>query len=548
MPDPAVLLRSATLDGSVVIDVLIADGVVAGIGSGLPTPAGAQVVDLDGRALLPGLWDAHVHFDQWTLARRRLDLGPAGSAAEAAALVAARLQADPPEPGTALVGHGFRDALWPDAPHRDLLDPVTGDVPVVLVAADLHCCWLNSAAAARYGMADHPTGLVRERDWMPIMTDVRSVPATLLDRWSAETGRAAAARGVVGIVDYEAPWQLDAWAARIADGAGALRVVASVWPEALDGADGPIARGLRSGDVVAGTDGLLTMGPLKVVTDGSLNTRTACCDDPYPGLTGDYACGVLLVAPDELLPLLQRAAAHGIDAAVHAIGDRANALVLDAFAALPTLPATGRRIEHAQLLRDVDPGRFAELGVVASVQPAHVLDDRDVADRLWAGRTGRAFRLPHPAGRRRRTSCSGPTRPSRRSTRGSRSRPPCTAAVTTGRRGTRSRRSRCRSRWPHPRARTARSRVGRRADLCVTDLDPAAVPAASAVRPCRWRAPCSAAAGPTAPASDPTGTAPPTSWCSPRRSPPGRRRRPSPGRRPGCRGSPRAAGHAASPR
>ena len=172
MPDPAVLLRSATLDGSVV-DVLVADGVVAGIGSGLPAPAGAEVVDLDGRALLPGLWDAHVHFDQWTLARRRLDLGPAGSAAEATALVAARLQADPPEPGTALVGHGFRDALWPDAPHRDLLDPVTGDVPVVLVAADLHCCWLNSAAAARYGLADHPTGLVRERDWMPIMTDVR---------------------------------------------------------------------------------------------------------------------------------------------------------------------------------------------------------------------------------------------------------------------------------------------------------------------------------------------------------------------------------------
>jgi hypothetical protein len=60
---------------------------------------------------------------------------------------------------------------------------------------------------------------------------------------------------VVGIVDYEAPWQLDAWAARIAGGADALRVVASVWPEALDGSDGPIARGLRSGDVVPGTAG-----------------------------------------------------------------------------------------------------------------------------------------------------------------------------------------------------------------------------------------------------------------------------------------------------
>jgi predicted amidohydrolase YtcJ len=477
MPDPAVLLRSATLDGSVV-DVLVADGVVAGIGSGLPAPAGAQVVDLDGRALLPGLWDAHVHFDQWTLARRRLDLGPAGSAAEATALVAARLQADPPEPGTALVGHGFRDALWPDAPHRDLLDPVTGDVPVVLVAADLHCCWLNSAAAARYGMADHPTGLVRERDWMPIMTDVRSVPAALLDRWSAETGRAAAARGVVGIVDYEAPWQLDAWAARIADGAGALRVVASVWPEALDAADGPIARGLRSGDVVPGTDGMLTMGPLKVVTDGSLNTRTACCDDPYPGLTGAYACGVLLVAPDELLPLLQRAAAHGIDAAVHAIGDRANALVLDAFAALTTLPATGRRIEHAQLLRDVDPGRFAELGVVASVQPAHVLDDRDVADRLWAGRTGRAFpyRTLLDAGAEIVLGSDAPVAPLD---------PWITIAAAVHRSGD------DRPSWhpeqeiPLPVALAASTGpdgpvlVGRRADLCVTDLDPAAVPAAA---------------------------------------------------------------------
>ena len=307
---PAVLLRSATLDGAVT-DVLVDGGTVAALGPDLAPPAEAEVVDLDGRVLLPGLWDAHVHFDQWTLARRRLDLGPAGSAREAAALVAARLRADPPEPGTVLVGHGFRDALWPDAPHRDLLDPVTGAVPVVLVAADLHCCWLNSAAAARYGLGDHPTGLVRERDWMPIMTDVRSVPNVLLDRWAAETGRAAAARGVVGVVDYEAPWQLDVWAARIATGADALRVVASVWPEALDGPDGP-------------------------------------------------------AAPS------------------------------------PTAPC-------------------------------------------WT-----------PA----RTSCSDPTRRSRRSTRGSRWRPPCTAAATTGPRGTRSRRSRCRSRWPPRRAPTARSGWG----------------------------------------------------------------------------------------
>lgn len=480
MPDPAVLLRSATLDGTVT-DVLVDAGAVAAIGPHLPAPRGAQVVDLDGRVLLPGLWDAHVHFDQWTLARRRLDLGPARSAAEAVALVAARLRTDPPEPGTVLVGHGFRDALWPDTPHRDLLDPVTGAVPVVLVAADLHCCWLDSAAAARYGMADHPTGLVRERDWMPIMIDVRS---TVLDRWCAEAGRAAAARGVVGIVDYEAPWQLDAWAARITGGADALRVVASVWPEALDGSDGPIARGLRSGDVVAGTGGLLTMGPLKVVTDGSLNTRTACCDDPYPGLAGAQARGVLLVAPDELRSLLRRAARHGIGAAVHAIGDRANALVLDTVAALAMTAgpgdaaAPGRRIEHAQLLRDVDPARFAALGVVASVQPAHVLDDRDVADRLWAGRTGRAFpyRTLLDAGVEIVLGSDAPVAPL----------DPWITIAAAVRRSCDDRPS-----W-HPEQEIPLSvalasstgpdgpvRVGRRADLCVTDLDPAAVPAAT---------------------------------------------------------------------
>jgi predicted amidohydrolase YtcJ len=465
------VLRSAHLGGSVT-DVLLEAGRITAIGRDLPAPPGAETVELDGRVLLPGLWDAHVHFDQWTLARRRLDLGLARSAAEAVALVSDRLRTDPPEPGTVLVGHGFRDALWPDAPHRDLLDPVTRDVPVVLVAADLHCGWLNTAAAARYGVPGHPTGLVREQDWFPIMVEVRKAPASRLGRWAAEAARAAAARGVVGIVDFEAPWQLDAWAARMAAGADALRVVASVWPTHLDGPDGPIARGLRTGDVVAGTGGLLTMGPLKIVTDGSLNTRTAYCHDPYPALTGPQACGVLAVPPEELVPLLRRAAAHGLETAVHAIGDRANELVLDAFAATG---ATGR-VEHAQLLCSGDAERFAAVGVAASVQPAHVLDDRDVADRLWAGRTARAYayRTLLDAGAALVLGSDAPVAPLD---------PWVTIAAAVHRSGD------DRPSWhpeqelPLPVALAASSgpdgpiRVGRRADLCVTDLDPAAVPA-----------------------------------------------------------------------
>jgi predicted amidohydrolase YtcJ len=387
------LLRTARIAGRLV-DVLIKHGRVAAIGETLPVHDGpvhdgpvhdGEVVDLDGRTVLPGMWDHHVHFDQWALARQRLDLSGAASAEEATAVVAERLATRPPEAGTPLVGFGFRDALWPSPPHRDLLDRVSATVPMVMISGDLHCCWLNTAAARQFGRTDHPTGVINESDWFPIMEGIRQAPQHLLDRWVSEAARAAAARGVVGVIDFEASWQLDTWQRRIAAGVESLRVHCSVWPDRLSDA---VRRGLRTGQPIPETGGLLTMGPLKVISDGSLNTRTAYCHEPYPGMEHSAnPCGMLLVPPEELVPLMRLATENGIDSAIHAIGDRANTLVLDAFR------ATGARgaVEHAQLLTRPDFRRFAELGVVAGVQPEHAVDDRDVADRHWAGRTGRAF-------------------------------------------------------------------------------------------------------------------------------------------------------------
>jgi len=372
------------------VDVIVRGGgvervVPAGTSGGFAGDgAGGERVDLDGRVVLPGLWDAHVHLTQWALVRRRLDLSGARSAAEAVALVRARLDTDPPAPGTALVGFGFRDALWRDTPMAELLDAVAGTVPVVLVSGDLHCAWLSTAGLRFVGVAEHPTGVLREAEWMPLSAVVDHVPGHLADAWVAEAAAAAAARGVVGVVDLEITDTLTHWRRRFAAGFDTLRVRAGVWAPWLDDV---LAAGLRTGDVLPGTGGLLEQGPFKVVTDGSLNTRTACCHDPYPGLEGPEARGILTVPPDELVPLMRRAHAGGLRCAIHAIGDRANALALDAF------EATGARgsVEHAQLLHDADVPRFAALGVVASVQPEHVLDDRDVADHHWAGRTGRAF-------------------------------------------------------------------------------------------------------------------------------------------------------------
>ena len=368
-------------------DLLIAAGAVAGVGE-IRTPVAVdEVIDLDGRYVLPGLWDHHVHFDQWAQVSARLDLSGVEAAAAAARLVAAHAAAHRQDLDMSVVGYGFRDALWPDAPHRDLLDEACADVPVVLISADLHSAWLNTAALLRFGRADHATGLLREDAAMQVIGAVGTVADDVADAWCRAATQAAAARGVVGIVDMEKPWSLPAWQRRMADGNRSLRVVSAVWPARLDDA---IAQPLHTGIVIEETGGLLTVGPLKTIIDGSLNTRTAFCYDAYPAAAGEAdEFGILLVTPDDLSRLMLRATDAGFDCAIHAIGDRANAVALNAFA------SSGARgsIEHAQLLDDSDLGRFAEMSVVASVQPAHLFDDRDVADHYWAGRTRRAFPL-----------------------------------------------------------------------------------------------------------------------------------------------------------
>ncbi|MFD8816821.1 amidohydrolase [Streptomyces sp. NPDC059627] len=369
------------------VAVRVADGRVTHVvpeQGAVESAAGERVLDLDGRVLLPGLWDAHVHLAEWASARRRLDLSGTTSAREVADRVRAHGRTAPGA-GTVLFGYGFRDGLWPDAPDKRLLDAALPDRPVVLVSADLHAVWLNSACLALVGRADHPSGLVREHEGHEVLSALPEVPADTLDGWVADACRAAAARGVTGVIDFQYGDTVGAWERRSARFRPAVRVSAAVYPSHLDAA---VARGLRTGSGIGEPGGPVRVGPLKLFTDGSLNTRTALCRDPYPGLENtDGSHGIEQTAPDELVRLMRRAAAHGIEPAVHAIGDRANTVALDAFEAV----RCRGRIEHAQLLSPEDLPRFAELGVTAGVQPRHATDDRDVADRYWAGRTGRAF-------------------------------------------------------------------------------------------------------------------------------------------------------------
>jgi predicted amidohydrolase YtcJ len=392
--------------GGDLIDVHVRDGVIAAI-----TPAGAEqpageVIATDGRFVGPGLWDAHTHFTQWVITQRRVDLSATRSAADVIETVRRAIAADFPLTDGVLLGYNYRDGLWAEPTTLRALDEAFGSLPVVLVNGDLHSAWMNSAGAQRLQLSPDASGVVSEGEWMGSLQRFQAASEVPMDAYRAAAD-AAAARGVVGVVEFENVANFDEWPARTAAGVTSLRVDAAVWPDRLEEA---IARGYRTGDVLDAA-GLVTMGRLKVVVDGSLNTRTAWCWDPYPGMdpSHPHACGVESVPVAELRRLLARATESGIAAAVHAIGDRANTEVIDAFAELG-MPGI---IEHAQLMREEDFARFAALGLIASVQPEHAMDDRDIADRHWAGRTGGAFAFGslHRSGAALRLGSDAPVAP-----------------------------------------------------------------------------------------------------------------------------------------
>lgn len=377
--------RIVPLDGEVAgdaVDIRITDGVIAEVGPSLQ-PMGEDILDADGQWVIPGLWDKHVHFTQWTRALTWVDVSHTNGPDEVLAIMAQALRDR--EADGALIGFGYRSAAWPRPASTAELDAISGERPVAIVSGDAHNGWLNSRAQQLLGL-DHHDGALAEGPWFEVFARLHELPGAEpndLDLARALTG--AASKGIVGIVDLEFNDTFREWPARIKRGLTPLRVRAGVYEHQLAEV---INAGLHTGDPLH-PSGLVTMGPLKVISDGSLSTRTAWCCHPYADL--DPARTDAHGAPNhtvgELIALMQQATDNGLEVAIHAIGDRANQAALDAFAATGAVGS----IEHAQLLREEDVERFAGLGVAASVQPPHLLDDRDLAEELWAGHCHRCY-------------------------------------------------------------------------------------------------------------------------------------------------------------
>lgn len=355
------------------VDVFVEQGTVREIGHGLDHPAGIEEYDAQGRWAIPGLWDAHVHLAQWTARRDRLDLAGTESPSEALARVSDRLGT---RPGP-LVATGHRTGLWADQPTVAALDAIAPDVPVVLIAGDAHHAWLNSRALAALGLPERE-GVVAENEWYEAYTRIDTiVEPDVSPAAYRRTLEQAAALGITGVVDLERGQTAADWEPR--DSPVRVRVATYA-----DGLDAVVAAGLRSGDVLPGSPGTVTMGPLKIISDGSLNTRTAWCCEEYADGSG---AGAANQTSDELTRLLDLAHASGLEVATHAIGDLA---LREALTAYDATGAAGS-IEHAQLVRRDELPRMAGLGLRASVQPAHLLDDRDVTELCWPDRAERCF-------------------------------------------------------------------------------------------------------------------------------------------------------------
>jgi len=365
------------------VDVLVERGTVTAVQVDVVRPPAVEEIEARGRWLAPGLWDQHVHLGQVTLSSQRLDLAAARSPEHAIAIVAERLAEHPGHP---VVGWGHRSGGWERDVTVSELDAISGDSPVVLISGDAHHAWVNTTALVRLELPVRDV-VVREAEWFATYPRLAAIVGT--DATSPEAYRrtldAAAALGVVGLVDFEVGDGPSGWAERWAQGCDRLRVRAAVYPAAVEEV---IAGGLRTGAALPGCDDRATMGSLKILSDGSLNTRTAWCCAPYADAhRQEHPSGQPNLPAGELRDLLRRAHAAGLAVATHAIGDAAVAAALAAYA------ETGARgsVEHAQMVQRYDVRQMTALGIRASVQPAHLLDDRDLTEKLWGERSARCF-------------------------------------------------------------------------------------------------------------------------------------------------------------
>lgn len=355
-----------------------------------------QILDLHGGLALPGFTDAHIHLLWFGLGLDQVALSEVDSYAEVERRIADRVEQTPP--GSWITGTGWNQDLWDGVrPTRHHLDRISTRHPMLFTRKDGHSIWVNSTALNAVGVTAQtadpaggriereadgsPSGVLAERAIELVRRYLPELDDAARDRALVQATALAHQAGITAVHDMEGADARDAFRRALSRGRLGLRVQMMIELDSWRAGWPPEAT-TNSGD------SMLQTGSLKIFADGALGSRTAAMLEPFLGNAQNL--GVVVTPADELRSLIAAAARQQVACAIHAIGDRANRMVLDAFAATQSLWGPRRlrqRIEHVQLLHPDDLPRLAGLGIVASMQPIHATADMLIAGQFWGERS-----------------------------------------------------------------------------------------------------------------------------------------------------------------
>ncbi|MFQ6616267.1 MAG: amidohydrolase, partial [Fidelibacterota bacterium] len=366
-----------------------------------------RIVDLEGRFVVPGFMDSHTHFIRGGLEMGKIDLGDVSSSDEFIARVKEYARGLPQDRW--ITGGDWDHERWGgELPQRSWIDSVAGDIPLFVTRVDGHMGLANSRALELAGidsqtpappggvivrdpLTGKPTGILKEMAMSLIESVVPEPSQEELDDALARAMEFAASQGITQIHDMCVWRDLETYRRAHDRNDLTLRVYAFVWYTDWERLISFVEKNGRG-------DSWLRWGGVKAILDGSLGSQTAWMYRPYED---DTTTSGMVVSEDtvRLREIIAGADKAGLQLAIHAIGDRANDWLLDTYEAQITQGDGGRdrrfRIEHAQHLTTDALERFHSLGVIASMQPYHAIDDGRWAEKRIRGvvlKTSYAFR------------------------------------------------------------------------------------------------------------------------------------------------------------
>lgn len=363
----------------------------------------AEKEDMQGRFILPGLTDAHLHLHHYALSLQKIDCE---TSTKEECLRRVEERANKAKPGEWILGHGWNQNVWGNWPSASELDAIAPHNPVYLTAKSLHAAWANTSAlklASITAQTPDPQNGQIQRDTKGNATGIlletamelvgKVIPAPTVEVIANAMEKAQITLwkvGVTGVHDFDRRESFMALQQLHAQGKLKLRVLKNIPVELLDQA---FELGLRAGF----GDDWLRIGSVKVFMDGALGPHTAAMFQPYIG-EGENR-GILNMDGEELFEYGRKAAQVGLGMTVHAIGDRANHEVLNAYEQLRSyerennLPALRHRIEHVQVIHPDDAARLGKMNIIASMQPIHATSDMLMADQFWGERSKLAYAM-----------------------------------------------------------------------------------------------------------------------------------------------------------